>query len=625
MGKGVWGIDISKYSIKAVRMEAAGGGPVITAAEVAPYVDQHTGEQGNLDEYIRTTLEEMKQRLGIGRERIVLSLPGHSTFNRLIKLPPVDDEKIPEVVKYEAQSQIPFPIDEVIWDYQFVERDYGPGEEKEVILFAIKRDIVEQFLKNIDHLGLNVDAVQFAPVALYNFLSHDQELGSCVVAVDMGADNTDLVIVDGPKFWIRNLPISGNNITKELQKAFNIPFADAEKLKLKAAQSQQAQKIFNAIQPVLRDLIGEVNRSLGYYKSISKTIKFDKVILLGNSTKTLNFQRYVSQSLQMPATLVTKLNRIQLARSVNAGDFNEDVGTMGTAIGLALQGLGESQNTINLLPPAYLKRKELKKKQPYVIGIAAALYLMAFTVWQLWRSEVVALDQTIQKAQEIKKRAEDQNAKLETAKQLGEYEAKLEKLTSISHERDLILKVMNLIQPNIPDNSRRDVVETEKLWILDWQFVEVPRGKPAETAPTGMGAPASTSTYVTDKQLNVTIEGAILRGNRGQEEARNWVTMKLLGYTVNGQRVKHIKDSVIEAFDLTLSDQQGMRWGANAFLTTHLVPKELLTQHGQPEEAEKKYWRFVVTLEIPTNPEVRRKIVEARKAAEASKQPTSGN
>ena len=166
MAKGVWGIDVSKFSIKAVRLEQGPAGMVITQVGVMPYEGTDTGEAVNLDSEIRHSLNDLKARLKIGSERVVLSLPGHSTFNRLIKLPPVEDAKLAEVVRYEAQSQIPFPIDEVIWDYQFVDRRYAPGEEKEVILFAIKKEVVEQFLGNIQSIGLNIEAIQFAPVAL---------------------------------------------------------------------------------------------------------------------------------------------------------------------------------------------------------------------------------------------------------------------------------------------------------------------------------------------------------------------------------------------------------------------------------------------------------------------------
>jgi len=630
MGKGVWGIDVSKYSIKAVRMESSGTGTCsITATDVAPYSGEGTGDAANLDEQIRTTLEEMKSRLRIGSERVVLSLPGHSTFNRLIKLPPVDDTKIADVVKYEAQSQIPFNIDEVIWDYQFVERQYGPGEEKEVILFAIKKDIVEQFLKNIEHLGLNVDSIQFAPVALYNFLVKDQDVGSSAVALDMGGDNTDLIIIDGPKFWIRNLPITGNDITKALQKSFNIPFGEAEKLKLKAGQSQQAQKIFNAIQPVLRDLVGEVHRSIGYYKSISKSIRFDKVILLGNSTKTLNFSKFVSQSLQMPANHIGKLNHITVAGSVDQASFNEDIGTLGTAIGLALQGHGEAKNKVNLLPPVFLKKKELKKKQPFIVGIAVALYLLVGAIWYTWNQEVSALTTTVGLATTTANAARNQTTAYDDAKKLEGFEGPLRRLSSISYERDLCLKIMNLVTPNIPENGKRDPTgDANKLWILDWRFEEI-APKPSDGTAPAMGAAVQQGAsrgYVTDKRLRVTIEGGVLKGDKKSTDAAQGVALKLLCAEAHVDKSKQtpprhcpMKSCVIEELGLIRGDAD-MGWGVSCPEDmAHLVPSDVVLPAevggGKVEDADKVYYRFVITMELPLSPAVRADIRKKREEA----------
>src|SRR5262252_2185021 len=427
MGKGVWGIDVSKSSVKAVRIE----GGTLTHAGVFPYDSAGTGEAGDLDEQIKGALTQVKSTYKITSEPVIFSLPSHSTFNRLIKLPPVDEGKLPEIVKYEAQSQIPFNIDEVLWDYQYVSRQYAPGEEKEVILFAIKRDIVEQFLANIADLGFNVEAVQFSPVGLFNFLVHDQELGAAAVALDMGGDNTDLIIVDGTKFWVRNLPITGNDITKALQKAFNIPFEEAEKLKLKAGQSQQAQKIFNAVQPVLRDLVNEINRSMGYYKSISKTSKFDQIILLGNATKTLNFQKFVSQSLQLPAIRVQKLNTIAVGGGVDPGDLNENLATIGTALGLAVQGLEPTTNRVNLLPEQYRKKKELKRKQPFIVAAAAALYLTVGMAWYKQDTEIARLDESIRVGERAKTSNETIKKDFEAAKQVEEMRNNLTPLVGL--------------------------------------------------------------------------------------------------------------------------------------------------------------------------------------------------
>ncbi len=481
MARGAWGIDVSRYSLKAVRLAGTGDSVTLTRIAVIPY-DRAEGDEHNLDRHIRDALAALMETYGVGKEPAVISLPSHSTFNRLIKLPPVDDSKIGEITRYEAQSQIPFNIEEVLWDYQYVDRKYGPGEEKEVIIFAVKRDIVEQFLANIADSGLNVDAVQFGPVALFNFLIKDQDLSGPTVALDMGGDNTDLIVIDGPKFWVRNLPITGNDITKALQKAFNIPFAEAEKLKLKAGQSQQAQKIFNAVQPVLRDLVNEINRSTGYYKSISKTSKFEKIVLMGNSTKTLNFQKFVSQSLQLPAVRVQKLNHIAVSPQVDQADLGENLGTLGTALGLALQGVSRTVNHINLLPPAYLRKKELSKKKPYVVAAAAALYAMVGIMYLTGDAETKKLRKNLNDGKALTKQLDVLGREFNDARQVKYLEDALKTVTSISSARNMITRIMDEIHPNIPNNGDLKLDPSQKIWVVSWECKEIDYG-PLRAAP----------------------------------------------------------------------------------------------------------------------------------------------
>ncbi|MBV8881685.1 MAG: type IV pilus assembly protein PilM [Planctomycetaceae bacterium] len=604
MAKGVWGIDVSKSSVKAVRLE----GDTLTHSGVFPYDSAGTGEAGDIDAQIKAALVQIKSTYKISGEPVIFSLPSHSTFNRLIKLPPVEESKIPEIVKYEAQSQIPFNIDEVIWDYQYVERDYQPGEEKEVILFAIKRDIVEQFLGNIADLGFNTEAVQFAPVALFNFLLRDQEVKGATVALDMGGDNTDLIVIDGTKFWVRNLPITGNDITKALQKAFNIPFEEAEKLKLKAGQSQQAQKIFNAVQPILRDLVNEINRSMGYYKSISKTSKFDQIILLGNSTKTLNFQKFVSQSLQLPAIRLQKLNTIAVGGGVDPGELNENLATIGTAIGLALQGIEPTTNRVNLLPEVYRQKKQLKRKQPFVVATAAALYLLVGLGWYKQDTEVAKLKGSIRAADEALNKNKAVKEEFEAAKKVDDVRDSVTPLVGLAFERDLILKIMDEINPNIPNNG--DEKSPEKcLWVVDWRFEEKPKAE-AAVAPGGQAKEGKH--FPTSKILTASLEVVVTKRGSDQE-ARNFIIQTLLNYNQgNRQPVNPSKPCAIKNSKWELLEGASTNFWRVEQEATDLqwpVPKSYAGEKLDANEA-KAYWRYNVTLEMPVSE-------EARKAASA--------
>ncbi len=617
MAKGVWGIDVSKYSAKAVRIE----GGTLTTMGVFPYEGAGTGEPPSpteLDRQIKSTLGQIKQSCKIGSEPVFFSLPSHSTFNRLIKLPPVDDSKIPEIVRYEAQSQIPFAIDEVIWDFQYVERAYGPGEEKEVILFAVKKDIVEQFLANIAELGFAVEGIQFSPVALFNFLARDQELQGASVALDMGGDNTDLIVIDGNKFWVRNLPITGNDITKALQKAFNIPFEEAEKLKLHAGQSQQAQKIFNAVQPVLRDLVNEINRSMGYYKSISKTSKFEKIILLGNSTRTLNFQKFISQSLQLPAARVQKLTTLAVGGSIDPGELGEHLSTLGTALGLAMQGAGPTPNRINLLPESERAKKEIRKKRPYVIAAVAMFYALVGLMWYQQQAAVDRLSDTQKRGKAVEDQAVAAKRALDEAMKFEHVTAQLEPLTRLSFERELVLRVMDMVYPNIPANGDEKTTDALRLWVVDSRFEE---RDPAQAAAAAGAAPGPTKPFPASKMLHAVFEVVIGKKN-SDAQGRDFIVKTLLNFNEGNKRPLRANDPcVVTNESWQLAEGKGWRVEQDSTDLIWPVPRNFVSGQKEPEGERGTYWRYRVTLEIPVGDRQRKALASAASEKGAAKAP----
>ncbi len=483
MAKAVWGIDVSKFSIKAVRAEGGKGGVQITGLEVIEYPVPTGQEEIDPNERIREGLRQFISRAKAQKDTLCCSIPGHATFNRFIKLPQVEPKRIAEIVRYEAQQHIPFPIDEVIWDFQKIERNYEVGEEMEVVLFAIKKDIVSSFLGDLSAVNIEIDQLQFAPVALYNFMMYDQDVSRASVVLDMGADNTDLIIIDGDKFWIRNLPIAGNDITKAIAKKFNCAFNEAEKLKVTAAQSPQAAKIFNVIQPVLKDLVGEIHRSIGYYKSLSKTARLERLVIAGSSSRTINFQKFLSQQLQMEAVKITKLGKLAISGRVSEPQLQKYLPSLGVALGLALQGLGETTNKVNLLPPELTAKKEAAAKRPYVVAAAACLLATAGMSWfggsqvkasldELKTRSDATLAQFAQLSEEVKAAKKEADDSMPT----------LNEMSNIAPERDLSLRVFNEVATALADHCKvGDAKEGEidvknRVWHLEYTAVhdEIP-------------------------------------------------------------------------------------------------------------------------------------------------------
>src|SRR4051794_12180798 len=115
---GVWGIDIGQCAFKAIRLENVEGTVTATAFDYIEHPKILSQPDADPDQLTREALEQFLSRNTIRGDLVVISVPGQSGLARFVKLPPVEEKKIADIVKFEAKQQIPFPLEEVVWDFQ---------------------------------------------------------------------------------------------------------------------------------------------------------------------------------------------------------------------------------------------------------------------------------------------------------------------------------------------------------------------------------------------------------------------------------------------------------------------------------------------------------------------------
>lgn len=235
-GNAVWGIDVGQCALKAIKLRPAEGGKVEAVAfDVIEHPKILSQPDADRDELFAAALEKFASRNEWQGDKFVIGVPGQQTFARFCKMPPIDlkkdAKKIPELVRYEASQQIPFDIDDVVWDYQIFTTPDLP--DIEVGIFAIRKDLIRKHLGFFAKVRIAPIGVQTVPAALYNFCQFDGQgagEGGATVIIDVGAQNTDLIIVEPNAAWTRNIPLGGNAFTEALVRAFKLSFAKAEKI-----------------------------------------------------------------------------------------------------------------------------------------------------------------------------------------------------------------------------------------------------------------------------------------------------------------------------------------------------------------------------------------------------------
>src|SRR3954468_14446948 len=390
----VWGIDIGQCALKALRCRPHDKDEKRLVVEAFDYIEYPkilTQPEANREELIKEALQQFVSRNDLAGEMVAIAVPGQSGLARVIKLPPVERKKIPDIVKYEARQQIPFALEDVVWDYQPLigSEDEGYAIETEVGLFAMKRDQVARHLKPLEDAGIDVEVIQLAPLAIYNFICFDRlnvegpydpaNPPQSTVIISLGTDTTDLVITNGYRVWQRSIPIGGNHFTKALTKELKLTFAKAEHLKRNAMKSENPKAIFQAMRPVFSDLVAEIQRSIGFFTSNNRNAKLGEMVALGNPMKLPGLQRFLSQNLDQQVKLVDQFNNLATGTATAGPQYKENQLTFGVAYGLCVQAQDHAQLRTNLLPDEIITTRLVKAKKPWAVA-AVALLLVGLTI-----------------------------------------------------------------------------------------------------------------------------------------------------------------------------------------------------------------------------------------------------
>ncbi len=377
-----WGIDIGHSTIKAVKVARAGDSASVAGYSIEPIV---TGEDIDREEAVVKALTALATREQFGNTPVVACLSGRQIYAKTINIPVINPKKVDKMVELEARQAIPGNFDEVEWGYHL--SPAPDGASNDVALFAAKRDLIHELVRKAKQVGINLSAVTVSSLALYNFIRADQDFpdDETVIVLDVGAENTDLVLYQGDALWMRTLAISGNDITKAFMKKFRVSFEEAETLKRQIGESRQADKIFKVIEGCLNELISEVQRSLGFYHSQNANAKLESVVISGNTFRLPSLPQFLADRLRKAIISLEDLEKITVGAGIDREHFLQDLQSLGVAMGCALQGIGQAKATVNLLPNTLRVERLLKEKRwaaIAVLGIIAICWGTQYAIVQ---------------------------------------------------------------------------------------------------------------------------------------------------------------------------------------------------------------------------------------------------
>ena len=255
-------------------------------------------------------LQEALAEKSFESRNVNICAPGYHTFSKFVKLPPVDTSKVTQIIQYEAQQNVPFPLEEVVWDYQIL--GAAPSGELEVLLVAIKSDIVEGLFRTADKAGLRLQLVDVSPAALCNAFRYNYgDLEGCTMLLDIGAKTSNLLFFEKGNVYSRGINIGANAITQDFAKESKLGYDDAEKLKIEEGfvslggayeepENPHQAAISKIARQVLTRLHIQVNQTIQFYRGQQGGSPPDRLFLSGGATSMPYTAQFFSEKLNLP-------------------------------------------------------------------------------------------------------------------------------------------------------------------------------------------------------------------------------------------------------------------------------------------------------------------------------------
>lgn len=362
-------------------------------------------------------LNEIVAALKIKGKKVSYVVTSFPVLLKFASLPALDGAQVDQIVEFEAQQQVPYPINEVVWGYQLMG---DPDDiEVEVVLAAVKSDELNEIDEMVTAAGVKSAGAEVSPVAMFNALAYNySDYEGAVLLVDIGARTTDMIFREGGKSFIRTVKIGGADISRAIAKEFGTEFGAADNRKvndgfvaLGGAYADHEDPEIAGISKVVRNsltrLHSEIMRTITFYRS-QQGGGAPEMLLLSGATSGLPFIReFFAEKLNLPVDHFNPFRNVAVAKGADSGFVAANAHRLGDLVGSALQQAGEVPMSIDLIPESVQKERILAKRKPALVisVVALAAFLAAMGIFFSKGAEL-----TSAKAAEIENKAGDLKA-----------------------------------------------------------------------------------------------------------------------------------------------------------------------------------------------------------------------
>ena len=380
-------VDFGAGSVKLAEFEVdEAGGLLLKQYGIEP-LGPEGAQEGTRAGVILKALQKLIVERGVKAKAVNVCAPGFQVFSKFVKLPAEVGSKVEQIIQYEAQQNVPFPLEEVVWDYQIM--GTTTAGEQEVLLVAIKADVVEGLFRVAETAKLSLQLTDASPAALCNAFRYNYgDLEDCTMLLDIGAKTSNLLFFEKGKVFSRSINIGANSITQDFCNESKLPFAEAEKIKvaegfvsLGGAYEEPENPHQAAIAKIARQFMTrlhiQVNQTMQFYRGQQAGSAPQRLFLSGGASIMPYTAQFFAEKLNLPVEYFNPLRNVQFDPEINLEDLARVAHSLGEVVGLGLRNLAHCPVELNLMPDSTLRWQSFNRKKPYLL---TTVFLLAGVV-----------------------------------------------------------------------------------------------------------------------------------------------------------------------------------------------------------------------------------------------------
>jgi len=468
-GNSILALDIGASKVVVAEFSVAKAHALELVRYGVGALELDSDKDANPSVLITATIQQVIRDNKLTPGPLLMTVSGQSVFPRFVKLPPVTRDKVFQIVQYEAEQNVPFPINEVVWDYQLIE---GGDGELSVMLVAVKIENIKSLTDCVVAAGMEPEVVDVAPMALYNAVRYNYpDLQGCTMVLDIGARPSDLILMEENRIFCRSIPVAGNTITQEIAKDFGVSFREAEEIKLQHAMvsaggvyagpdSEVADRVSKIVRNVFTRLHAEVNRSVNFYRGQQGGGAPALLLLSGGSAVIPNADRFFREKLKMDVEMLNPFVNVSVSPRLDSEKVAGDMQLLGGVVGLGLRRALTCPVEINLMPPDIVEKKVFRRRQPFFILGAVGLVLILLCWWMYFFRMRTMMESRVEKVEQRINDLSGIQAQLAEAKAgQANAQAEVDALRDVLAARSQWIEMVDSVRSNMVDGMWIQAVE----------------------------------------------------------------------------------------------------------------------------------------------------------------------